>query len=610
DQTCRGAVRRQISYASERGVPWGISESAYNVRDRHLTYQYRAFGVPDLALKRGLARDLVVAPYATALAAMMDASTALSNMATLEKRGALGEYGFRDALDYTRPGPGEKFGIVRNYMAHHIGMSIVALTNVLEGDCWQERFHADPLVRSAELLLHERIPRRLVFQPAALVDGGESLAEPEIERPAVRVYDTADTIQPRIALLGHLPYTIMISNRGSGYSRYEGIAVTRWRADATTDNTGQFCYIKDVTNGHVWSAAYQPVCAPADSYRVSFATDRVAFDRVDGNIETRTEITVVPADAAEVRRITVTNNGSTTHELELTSYGEIVLAPPDADRAHPAFANLFVQTEWHEWCSAILATRRPRSADEQTVWVVHVVAVDGELVEPVSCEPDRARFLGRGRTTRDPAALDASADGRLSMTVGAVLDPIMAIRARIRLEPGESATVAFTTLVTPTRERAWEMADRYDDPSASQRALDLAWTTAQVELRELNIPPAAAAVYQDVAGHLFDANRALGAADEERLGNRGTQPLLWSIGVSGDWPILLAPIDSMEGLSTLRQLLTAHRYWRRRGMQVDLVVLDTHPPTYQKEVRDRITATVLASTEGGGLDHPGGVFVR
>jgi cyclic beta-1,2-glucan synthetase len=186
----------------------------------------------------------------------------------------------------------------------------------------------------------------------------------------------------------------------------------------------------------------------------------------------------------------------------------------------------------------------------------------------------------------------------------------MAIRARIRLEAGESATVSFTTLVAPTRERAWEMADRYDDPSAAQRALDLAWTTAQVELRELNLTPADAAVYQAVAGHLFYANRSLAAPDEERLGCRGSQPLLWSVGVSGDWPILLASIDSMEGLSTLRQLLSAHRYWRRRGMQVDLVVLDTHPPTYQKEVRDRITATVLASTEGGGLDHPGGVFVR
>ncbi|MBW8770145.1 MAG: carbohydrate-binding protein, partial [Gemmatimonadetes bacterium] len=610
DQTCHGAVRRQISYAAERGVPWGISESAYNVRDRHLTYQYRAFGVPDLALKRGLGRDLVVAPYATALAAMIDAPTAMANLATLERRGALGEYGFRDALDYTRPAPGEKYSVVKNYMAHHIGMSIVALTNVLESDVWQQRFHADPLVRSAELLLHERIPRRLVFQPAALVDSGESLPEPEVERPAVRVYDTPDTAEPRIALLGHLPYTTMISNCGSGYSRYEGIAVTRWRADATTDNTGQFCYVKDVTSGHLWSAAYQPVCAPADSYRASFATDRVAFDRVDGHIETRTEITVVPADAAEVRRITVTNNGSTTREIELTSYAEIVLAPPDADRAHPAFANLFVQTEWHEWCSAILATRRPRSADEQTVWGVHVVAVEGELVAPVSCETDRARFVGRGRSTRDPAALDASADGRLSGTVGAVLDPIMAIRARVRLEAGESATVAFTTLVAPTRERAFELADRYDEPSAAQRALDLAWTTAQVELRELNISPADAAVYQEVAGHLFYANRSLGAAEEERLGCRGTQPLLWSIGVSGDWPILLAAIDSMEGLTTLRQLLSAHRYWRRRGMQVDLVVLDTHPPTYQKDVRDKITATVLASTEGGGLDHPGGVFVR
>ncbi|MEO8562699.1 MAG: glucoamylase family protein [bacterium] len=610
DQTNHGAVRRQISYAAERGVPWGISESAYNVRDRHLTYQYRAFGVPDLALKRGLGRDLVIAPYASALAAMVDAAAALANLERLERKGALGPYGFHDALDYTRPEPGARYAVVWNYMAHHVGMSLVALTNVLLADVWQRRFHAEPLVRAAELLLHERIPRRLVFQPSAVADIGEALPDPEIERPAVREYVTPNTPEPRVALLGHLPYAVMITNRGAGYSRYEGIAVTRWRADGTTDETGQFCYVKDVTNGRVWSIAHQPVCAPADWYRAVFATDRATFHRSDGNVETRTEITVVPADAAEVRRVTVTNKGTTPLEIELTSYGEVVLTTPDADRSHPAFANLFVETEWHEWCSAVFATRRPRSANEPTLWGVHVVAVDGTLVAPVSCETDRSRFVGRGRSPRHPAALDARADGALSGTTGAVLDPIIALRARVRLEPGQSSTVAFTTLVATTRERAFELADRYDDPSAARRALELAWTTAQVELRELNITPADAAVYQDVAGHLFFANRTLGAPAAERALSRGSQPLLWAAGLSGDWPILLAPIDSVDGLPTLRQLLSAHRYWRRRGMLVDLVVLDTHPPTYQKDVRDRITATVLASTEGAALDQPGGVFVR
>ncbi|HEU4563048.1 MAG TPA: glucoamylase family protein, partial [Gemmatimonadaceae bacterium] len=604
DQTYRGAVRRQQSYGAERGVPWGVSESAYNLRDRALTYQYRAFGVPDLALKRGLGRDLVVAPYASALAAMVDTSHALDNLAAMERLGALGPYGFRDSLDYTRPEPGRGYAVTRTYMAHHVGMTLVALTNVLGARVWQQRFHADPLVRSVELLLHERIPRRLHFQPPQESPAEEARPAPASERPAVREFETPDTPQPAIALLGTLPYTLMVSAAGAGYSRYEGLAVTRWRADGTRDHTGQFCYVRDISAGRVWSAAHQPVRAPADWYRAQLATDRATFIRVDGDIETRTEIAAVPADAAEVRRVTVTNNAREPREVELTSYGEIVLAPPDADRAHPAFGNLFVETEFHEWCSAVTATRRPRSAAEPRRWLVHVVAAGKERVGPVTCETDRARFLGRGRSTADPVALES--DGPLAGTTGAVLDPIFALRVRVRLEPGQSASVAFTTLVAATRERAFELADRYDDPHAAQRALDLAWSVAQIELRELNVTPADATVYQELAGHLFYANPGLCAPAGEMLRNRGSQPLLWAVGVSGDWPILLATIDSPEGLPTLRQLLVAHHYWRRRGMMVDLVVLNTRHASYI----DEVTAAVMASSEAGLIDQPGGVFVR
>ena len=608
DDTFKGAVRRQIAYASERGVPWGISESAYNLRDRYQTYQYRAFGVPDLALKRGLGRDLVIAPYAAALAAMIVPQRAIANLGLLEKHGALGRYGFREALDYTRPDPGRAFGLVQAYMAHHVGMSLVALTNALTAQVWQRRFHADSLVRSVELLLHERAPRRLELQPPQMTRADEALPDPELERPVVREVASPDTPAPHVALLGHLPYTVMVSHCGSGYSRFEDQAVTRWRADGTRDHTGQFCYLREVSEGRVWSAAHQPVCAPAERYRAFLATDRVTIHRADGPIETRTEIAVVPADAAEVRRVTLTNHGSTTREIELTSYGEIVLAPPDADRAHPAFGNLFVQTEYHAWCTAITATRRPRSAQERPVWCVHVVDAGKERVGSVSCETDRWRFIGRGRTTRDPVALET--DGRLSGTTGAVLDPIFALRTRVRLEPRQTASVAFTTLVATSPERAFELADRYHHPRAAQRALDLAWTSAQVELRELNISPGDAGVFQELAGHLFFANPSLRAPQEELRRNRGTQPMLWAAAISGDWPIVLATIDSAEGLPTLRQLLAAHHYWRRRGMMVDLVVLNNRPTSYLQELDQSILTAIHASHEAGMVDRPGGVFAR
>jgi cellobiose phosphorylase len=607
-QTTRGALHRQVAYGTERGTPWGVSESAHNVRDRYHTYQYRPFGVPDLALKRGLGRELVVAPYASLLASMVDPQRALTNLRDLEKLGALGPYGFREALDYTRPDPDTSYALVEAYFAHHIGMSLVAMTNVLTNNAWQSRFHADPIVRSAELLLHERIPRRLVVQQPQEVRPDEAMPEADVERPSVRELDTPETAQPHIALLGHVPYTIMVSHCGGGYSRYEELAVSRWHSDGTRDFTGQFCYLKDLSTGRVWSAAHQPVCAPADLYQALLATDRVTFHRVDGAIETSTEIAVVPEDSAEVRRVTVTNSSDETREVELTSYGEIVLAPPEADRAHPAFGNLFIQTEWHGWCNAITATRRARSSKEKPLWCVHVVDGGRERAGPVSWETDRAKFIGRGRTTRDPVALEV--DGSLSGSVGPVLDPIFALRTRVRLEPGRSESVAFTTLVAGSSQHAFELADRYRDPHAAQRALDLAWTSSQVELREFNLTPGDAAVFQELAAYLLYGSPALRPGQADLRRNRGSQQLLWSMGVSGDWPIILATIDSADGLPTLRQVLAAHRYWHRRGMTIDLVVLNTHPPSYLQDLADKITSAIFSTSDPAFIDAPGGVSVR
>ncbi|MEK7403367.1 MAG: glucoamylase family protein [Gemmatimonadota bacterium] len=609
DQTYRSAVKRQMAYGADHGVPWGTSESAYNLRDRHATYQYRAFGVPQLALERRIGQDLVVAPYATALALAVAPRRAFANLAALEAKGALGDFGFYDALDYTRPEPGKRYAIVRNYMAHHVGMSLVALTNALMGDIWPRRFHAEPLVRAAELLLHERIPRKLVFHKARQPRPADALPDPALEHPVVRELDVADTPRPHIALLGRLPYTVMVSHCGGGYSRYRDLDVTRWRADGTTDNTGQFCYVKDVHAGHVWSATHQPVCAPGEWYHAFLAADRATFHRRDHGIETRTEVAVVPDDAAEVRRVTLTNDSDTARELEVTSYGEVVLAAPGADRQHPAFSNLFVETEWHAWCAAITATRRPRSAKEARLWCAHVVDGGGsERVGRTSFETDRARFVGRGRSPRAPHALDH--DGALPGSIGAVLDPIFAIRVRVRLAPGQSASVAFTTLVADSAKRAFALADRYHDSSTAQRALDLAWTATQVELRELGVSPADASVFQELAGHLFYSHPGLRAPDAEVRANTGSQPLLWSHGISGDWPILLARIRSEDGIPTIAQLFAAHHYWRRRGMMVDLVVLNEQPSGYLQVLHDRITAAMFAASDSAVVEQPGGVFIR
>lgn len=613
DQTCHSAVVRQIAYAHARGVPWGISESAYNVRDRHDTYQYRAFGVPDLALKRGLASDLVVAPYATALALAVDAHEALRNLAELERRGALGAFGFYDAMDYTHVGPDERVATVRTFMAHHIGMSLVALDNALsvgeteaEG-IWQRRFMTDASVRATALLLDERVPRRYAPrppQPDAPVSILEAAAPARI---LVHEVDTPHTKEPHVALLGGAGYSVLLTNSGSGHSRSNGIDVLRWRADATQDDTGQWIYIKDLTDGSLWSAAYQPVRAEPARYRAIFAADRVMFARRDGPVETRTEIVVVASEQAEIRRVTLVNRSPVARELELTSYAEVVLCPPDADRAHPAFQKLFVKTEWVP-SAALLTSRRSRAGGETWPWCVHVVASGAERIGEVTCETDRAVFLGRGRTVHAPRALDAGV--QLSGRVGAVLDPIVALRVRLRVEPGRSATVAFTTAVAPTREAALHVADRYRDVAASDRASSLARTEAEVEVRDLDIEPTDLALYQELAGALVYPHEALRAPASERAAVKLGQPALWAQGISGDWPIVLATIRAVAGVASVRQLLAAHRYWRMKGIRSDLVILNAKPHSYSQELQDQLMTIAMASGEGGVLEKPGGVFVR
>ncbi len=608
DQTYRGAVRRQILYGVDRKTPWGVSESAYNLRDRNQVYQYRGFGVPDLALKRGLNKDLVIAPYATVLAMLIQPRQAIRNLAVMESEGALGPYGFRDAIDYTRPEPGSTRAVVGTYMAHHIGMSLVALTNALQRQVWQRRFHADPLVRSNELVLQERIPRRLVVQRTGNEDAPVPATARDTAKPVVRETDTPYTAQPRIALLGNIPYTTLITNAGGGYSRYGDIVVTRWRRDTTRDNHGEWIYVKDLTDGRVWSAAHQPVAVDADTYRVTFASDRVEFHRRDGEVDTAMEVVVSSDDAAEVRRITITNRSAVSRDFELTSYAEIVLQSLDTDRQHPAFGNLFVETEWVGEHSAIVATRRPRSSDEKVYWAAHVVATGAERIGSVTYETDRAKFIGRGKSVRHPDAMEDA--GVLTNTVGAPLDPIFSLRVRIRVGPGKSVPVSFTTLVAETRERAVQLSDLYDDPFSAKRALDLSWAQAQAELRDLGISPSDASVYQEFAGYLIYPHPQLRPTGTELRDNTSGQQSLWPLGISGDNPILLATIDAPEGLPSIRQLLQAHHYWRLKGLKSDIVILNERPASYLQELNDNITSMVMASSEAALIDRPGGVFIR
>ncbi|HEX5042981.1 MAG TPA: glucoamylase family protein [Candidatus Polarisedimenticolaceae bacterium] len=612
DRTYRLVVRRQIRYGQERGVPWGVSESAYAARDLELTYQYSSFGVPGLGLKRSLGEDVVVAPYATALAAMVDPQAASENLRALAGEGATGAYGFYDAIDYTHARmPADRSSIVvRAFMAHHQGMMIASLANVLLSGVLRTRFHDSPLVRSAELLLQERAPRQVAVERLLPEDTGAPPAGDGRPAPVVRRFTSPHDVIPRTHLLSNGKYSVMVTAAGSGYSRWRDLSVTRWREDVTADAYGSYVYVRDLGTGEVWSAAYQPTGVEPDQYSAAFSEDRAAFVRRDGTIVIRLDVAVSGEEDAEVRQVSIANRGTRTRELEVTSYLEVVLAPPAADRAHPAFAKLFVETEFVAERGTLLATRRPRSPEEPRLYAAHVAAVEGEVLGALQFETDRARFLGRGRDVRSPLSV---ADGRpLSDTAGAVLDPIFSLRRRLRILPGHTARIVFTTLVAPDREAALTLADKHRDPAVFDRVVALAWTQAQVQLHHLGIDSEVAHVFQRLANRLLYSDPSLRPASDVLKRSRRGPSSLWGHGISGDLPIVLVRIDEPEEKEIVRQLLRAHEYWNIKGLAVDLVILNERGSSYVQDLQSALESLVRVSQAGlrhGAHDPHGAVFL-
>jgi cyclic beta-1,2-glucan synthetase len=594
-QTYRQVVRRQIDYGAERSVPWGVSESAFNARDLTLTYQYSGFGVPGLGLKRGLSEDIVISPYATALAAMVFPSAALENFKRIAKAGGEGRYGFYEALDYTktRLPEGKDVAVIQAFMAHHQGMSLVALANVLEDGVMRGRFHADPIVQATELLLQERTPRDVLVARPRAEEVSAAAKVRDVIAPVVRRFTTPDDPTPRTQLLSNGNYTVMLTAAGSGYSRWRDIAITRWREDATRDCWGTYFFLRDELNQSIWSPGYQSTGVEPDSYEAEFYEDHAEFLRRDRSLNTKLEVIVSSEEDAEVRRVSITNLGVRTRDIQVTSYAELSLTSQAADVAHPAFANLFVETEFVSDMGALLATRRKRSPDEPSVWVAHVLFVKGETVGDLEYETDRARFLGRGHDLRNPISI---IDGRkLSNTVGSVLDPAICLRRTVRVAPGETAQLVFTTIAAQTREQVLDLADRYRDERTFDRTLTLAWTHAQVQLHHLGIGADEAHLFQRLANAVIYPEASLRPASDQ-LGRVNVDlSTLWSLGISGDLPIILALIDNEEDVETIRQLLRAHEYWRMKQLSADLLIVNEKPPSYDQDFQGSLEALVHGS---------------
>lgn len=610
-QTYRGVVKGQIRYGQRRHTPWGVSESGYNAFDRDLNYQYRAFGVPTLGLKRGLGEDIVIAPYATVLALQVKPSLAMQNIRRLIDEGLDGEYGLFEAVDYTpsRLPRGKKSAIIESFMAHHQGMSLVSIDNIIHENVMQRRFHAQPIVKSTHLLLQERIPVREVY----LKDFVEPVAPIYRTRKShshrARRLSSANTQIPEVQILSNGNFSTMITNSGGGYIKYRDIAISRWRQDTVRDDWGLCLYVQNLNSNNFWSATHMPCGGRTERYSVEFETDRVTYMRRNGNLDTRTDIVVSPTQDIEIRRLTIKNRSMYRRVVDVTSYFELVIAPLISDIAHRAFSNLFIVTEFLPEYNTLIAHRRSGANISSDTWVIHTVVLEqGEDIGAVQYETNRLKFIGRGRDVSSPAAMDPGTP--LSNVTGPVIDPIMSLRKRIGIGGGEVAKISFITGAASSREEAIELAREYGSSKPIESTFELAWTRSQVELRYLDISFGDANLYQSMASHvLYKSPNKMLQRDTIMKNSKGRSGL-WAYGISGELPIVLIKVGAMEDMDLVKQMLSAHEYWRTKGLNVDLVILNEYGNSYEQPIQERIMDLISISHGRDLIDCPGGIFLR
>ncbi len=603
--TYSSVVNSQRAYGEKKNIPWGISESAYYEFDVSQNYQYKAFGVPGIGLKRGLEDEVVVSPYSSIMTLPLDKKSSLENLKRLYDLKAYGRYGFIEAIDYTKGIEDPKE--VRCYMVHHLGMSLLALDNILNRNILMERFHSIPEIKAVEILLKERIPENIVFdRDIDITNTNNKIMERENFIP--RVFTGSKRENPEVLLLSNGSYSTMISDNGSGYSKKDDMTIYRWKGDSTSDSSGMFFYIKNLNSNDYWSATYEPCKEENEDYTVEFTLDKARFERNDGNINTKYEVMLSSEDNLEIRKITLKNNAEKQRTIEITSYLEVTLQSFEGDAVHPSFSNLFISTEYNEEAKALIGNRRPRAEGATTHYIFHSVVSNNELEGDLTYETSRLNFIGRNRNLKSPEVMDN--DAPLQNTVGTVLDPIMSIRSRVTLKPGAEGVIYYLTGTGESKEEVLDLIYQYKDLPIIEKSLDSYNYSTQLELKHIGIRSAQANIYQSLASYLLYLHSGRKNREGYIKNINMNQENLWAYGISGDLPIILLIIYGEEDIDLLRQVINMHYYFKNKGIKSDLVIYNEEELSYEEPLQKDIISTVKNSVERENINKASGIFIH
>lgn len=606
-QTYNFVIEGQIKYGKINKIPWGISESAFYSFDASKNYQYKAFGIPGVGLKRGLGSELVVSPYSTIMGLMVDKKETLKNIRRLQFEGLEGKYGFYEAIDYTknRITKGGKKAIVKCFMVHHEGMSIMALNNTLNNNVFQTRFHAIPEIKATELLLEEKVPKRIIYEREIKSESLDIVQEKQkiVERKLTKIKGEI----PETLILSNGCYSVMICDSGSGYSKMNDMLMYRWKEDATIDNFGMYFYIKDVYDNKYWSAAYEPCRQYGDDYEAVFALDKAEFIKQYHDIKSTVDIAVSSEDNCEVRKISLSNESKSIKTLEITSYCEVTLANYETDIVHPAFSNLFITTEYIKDPFCILAHRRPREKTQSNKIMFQTFCANSSLIENIDYETSKINFIGRNNDVSNPSALSENIP--LKKFTGAAIDPIVAIRVRIKLKPGQKCSLAFVTGFSEKKEECISLALKYRNFNNCNKIFELSQTQIKVELRYMGIKSSLANLFQIMASKILFMTPLMKNREDNIKKICKSQSDLWAYGISGDNPIIILKIYKESEYNLVRHLILAHEYLSNKGIKIDIVIIDYEDATYAQPASDAINEIIRSSHARDKQNKSGGIFI-
>lgn len=603
-ESCSFMLMSQKEYAKKLNIPWGISESAFNLKDLNNNYQYKAFGIPWLGLKRGLSDEIVVSSYGSVLALPDIPNEVIANLKQLEKQGMYQKYGFYEAIDYTptRVGRGREYELVKTYMAHHQALILLSINNLFHANILQKRFMQNPEMQAVEILLQEKMPENIIITKEEK-EKVEKIKYVDYESYTQREITKLDMPLPQINVISNEKYTIVMDSKGLGYSKYGDILINRYKETSNVEQ-GIFFFFKNIKTKRIWTSNHMSYLSPADKYTMYFTPDMDKIVRQDGNIETTTKISVSPTEAIEIRKIEMVNHGLEEETIEITSFLEPVLSTPGQDYAHPAFNNLFLNYEYVEENEAILVTRRKRKAADPEIWLGVSFYAENETVGELEYEIDKEKFYGRNELNL-PKAVENSSP--FTKQINLTTDPIVSLKRTVVLKPEEKVSFTLLLAVGNNKEEVLKNLSLMQNKETINYTLELSKAKVEAENRYLGVRGKQIDLYQKILGYLLMENPLKG----QMISSFKPLPVseLWKYGISGDLPIFLVLMKEANDIEVVEEALKAYEYFRVKNMEVDFVIVSEEKYSYESLAKEAIMNCILNQNLGYLQNIKGGIFV-